>query len=249
MTNNEFRNARIGVFILAFILLFCIAFYFFASMFTSMGYDAFVQAVDTVTVKNSPVIVIDAGHGGEDPGAVDNGAVEKDINLSIALYLGQLCTAGDLEAKQTRESDVLLYGDGEESRKKHFDLLNRKLVAESYGSEAVFISLHSNKFFDSKYWGLQTFYSENDPDSALLAEYIQQNAVILTPENTRKTKPGGSGIYLLENLMIPSVLVECGFLSNRQEAKRLADPMYQRQVALSIYCGLCDFLKEANDEN
>ncbi len=250
MNQNEFRNARISLYILAFILLFTVAFYFFASMFTSMGYETFLEAKTASTAaKYTKTLIIDAGHGGEDPGAVSNGTIEKNINLSISLYLSQLCKAGGIDVKMTRSNDVLLYGAGEENRKKHFDLLNRVKIAQSFGENTLFVSIHTNKFTDAKYWGLQTFFSKNNAYSSLLAEAVQSSSKLLTPENKREIKMADDSIFLLDKLYVPAILVECGFLSNPEEAAKLNDPQYQKQIALSIYCGIVEYLEGTKNEN
>ncbi len=247
MKDNEFRDVRISLYLLAFLLLFALLFYFFASMFSSMGFKALKASTDSVD-DNRITIIIDAGHGGEDPGAVANGVVEKDLNLEVALLLEGYFSSAGYKTVLTRNDDSLLYGNESVNKKRH-DLINRVKIAEDHGDDAIFISIHMNKFSASFYKGLQTFYSENSSDSALLAESIQQSSYLLTPDNNRKIKSGMGTIYILENIQIPAVLVECGFISNPDEALLLSDPVYQRQLALSIYLGACDYIKGAANEN
>ena len=252
MFKNEFKNARISLYMLAFLLLFVILFYFFASMFTSMGYRAFSEAQNTLNSSkkcSEKILVIDAGHGGEDPGAVSDNIKEKDINLKIAKILNDISVSNGLKTAMTRTEDVLLYNAGEEKRKKYYDIHNRLTTAESYGKNSVFISIHLNKYPVEKYFGLQTFYSDNSEKSILLAELIQKNARIFVPENTRKIKNGRGTSLILEKLETPAVLIECGFLSNKKEAENLQNDIYQKQLALSIYCGICEYLEEENNEN
>lgn len=248
MMKNEYKDARISLYILAFLLLFAVVFYFFASMFTSMGYNAFYEVAQKEKKNEKTVVVIDAGHGGEDPGAVAGKVIEKELNLDVSLLLNELFSANGTQTVMTRTSDVLLYNAGEENRKKYYDLHNRLKAAESCGESAIFVSIHMNKFPSEKYWGLQTFYSENNAESSLLAQEIQNSAMLLQPENTRAIKSGMGTIFLLEQLKIPAVLVECGFISNNDEAARLSDELYRKQLALSIYCGICAYAEGNSDE-
>lgn len=242
MRFNIYKEARISLYILAALLSFFVLFYFFSSMFTSMGYKGFRNARDAnVDVEsNSIKIIIDAGHGGEDPGATDNNLIEKDLNLSVALSLEELLASCGFETVLTRSEDVLLYNEGQESRKKYYDLRNREEIAEKY-TDAIFVSIHMNKFSAEYCKGLQAFYSDNNSQSKILAEFIQNNAKILQKDNKRIIKSGNDTIYLLENLEMPAVLIECGFISNREEALLLADEEYRLALALSIYCGIVEY--------
>lgn len=188
--------------------------------------------------QNLPTVIIDAGHGGEDGGAIGlNGAYEKDINLIIAKKLKERLDARSIPCVLTRESDILLYdknGDYE-GKKKKLDLLARKELAEKY-ENAIFISIHQNSFSKSQYSGLQVYYSPNNAASYLLASRIQSTIKEeLQPNNHRAIKKS-SGIYLLEELFCPAVLIECGFLSNQAECERLCEESYQN--------AMCDILCE-----
>ena len=199
------------------------------------------------------VFVIDAGHGGEDGGAVGyaNGStvLEKDINLAIATELAQqLCDAG-ADAVLTRRSDTLLYDRNEdyEGRKKALDMAARLAIAEraaADGRTVIFVSIHQNTFTDARYSGLQVYYSANAGASARLAQHIQDTArEQLAPNNDRATKVSHD-IYLLKNLSCPAVLVECGFLSNPTECAALTTPQYQTRVAYAIFCALRQYATE-----
>ncbi|MBQ8850493.1 MAG: N-acetylmuramoyl-L-alanine amidase [Clostridia bacterium] len=192
-----------------------------------------------------PVVVIDAGHGGEDGGTVgQNGAYEKDINLSIALMLSDMLRANGIETVLTRSDDILLYDKNSNyhGQKKIQDLATRRKIAESY-ENAVFVSIHMNSFPEEKYSGLQVYYSKNDESSKFLAESIQSlTKEKLLPDNTRKCKAADSNIYLLDRLSCPAILVECGFLSNPQECARLSDSTYQKQLALCLCKALTEYV-------
>lgn len=248
MNSNSFKEAKISLYILSAIIVISLVFYFVASMFTSMGYDGREKAKDANAVvekKEGVVIVIDAGHGGEDPGAISDELLEKDLNLDVALELDRLLTSFGYNTVLTRTEDVLLYRSGEESKKKLYDLKNRADIAESY-EDSVFVSIHMNKFPLSYCKGLQTFYSENNELSKVLADSIQENARILQTDNDRTVKSGNDTIYLLNTLDMPAILIECGFLSNEEEADLLSDEQYRKALAFSIYCGLAEVLEENN---
>lgn len=195
--------------------------------------------------KELPVIVIDAGHGGEDGGAVaSDGTNEKDINLSIASYLNDMFISGGFKTKMIRTTDIAIYDEGNTTikSKKVSDMHNRLKIFNS-DSNSVVISIHQNKFEQEKYNGAQVFYSPNSKESEVLAENIRLSVVnMLQPENTRENKRATKDIYLLYNCKQPSVIVECGFLSNNNELAKLKTEEYQKQIAFSIYCGCLEYI-------
>ena len=241
MRSNVFREARIGLFVLALIVLFSLLFYFFASMFTSMGYGGF-RLSKSVSTDDKQVIVLDAGHGGEDPGAVANGLIEKELNLHISRTINSLLQSNGYTTVLTRNDDTLLYNTGQENKKKYYDLRNREAIANEYRN-SIFISLHMNKFPMQSCKGLQVFYSSNNELSYKLAQSVQESARILQIDNKREVKEGNESIYLLENLKMPSVLIECGFISNDIESEMLELEEYRTALALSIYCGIAEYLE------
>ncbi len=190
------------------------------------------------------VVVIDPGHGGIDAGATGNNATEKEINLSVAKYLKDYISSGGGTVYMTRTEDT---NTADPNRKmgesqKMSDLKARKESVEKYNAD-IFISIHMNKFSDGKYRGLQTFYDGNIPESKILADCIQNSAKdVLADGNNRCAKGTGNNIYILKGNKIPSVLVECGFLSNSDEAQKLKTPDYQRKVAWGIYMGIFEFV-------
>lgn len=211
--------------------------------------DKETQAVNTNLTKYSTVI-IDAGHGGEDGGASSaSGLVEKDVNLEIAHILADMLRANGVDVIMTREDDRLLYdrNTNYQGRKKKLDLAARLAIADGT-TDAIFISIHMNSFTDPRYSGLQVWYSPNNADSCALAELIQaENSQTLQPHNTRKTKAATSAIHILHNAKCPAVLVECGFLSNPDEAELFETHNYRQKVAFMLFCSITEFLN--NDKS
>ena len=197
--------------------------------------------------EKKETIVIDAGHGGEDGGTVAvNGVNEKDINLSIALILRDLLVADNYQVIMIRDGDYSVGDntlDGLMDRKRS-DIRSRLQTVVETG-ECLYIGIHQNYFTESKYYGAQMFYSPNRPESALLAEAIRASVVsALQPENTRQNKEADSSIFILQNCPIPAVLVECGFLSNPDEAEKLCSADYQNDMANAVYAGITDYFAE-----
>ena len=188
-------------------------------------------------------VLIDPGHGEADGGAVsDSGVVEKDVNLDISLCLRDLFEASGITVKMTRDSDALA-GVGDTFAERRSDDFKKRLeMYDQSGIDAV-VSVHQNKFTQPNEHGAQVFYSPNDPRSEQLAACVRRSLVgLLQPDNKREITKAGSNIYLLNNCQNPCVLVECGFLSNPDEAALLADPEYRRQIAFAIYCGVIEYL-------
>ncbi len=182
-------------------------------------------------------VVLDAGHGGEDGGAIaKNGTCEKDVNLALAMRTAEILRASGVNVILTRETDILLYDRTADyhGRKKVLDLEARRKIAESTPN-CLFVSIHCNAYPQEQYRGLQVWYSPNSDLSKPLADEIQ--ALVknhLQPQNDRKTKAATSSIYLLHHLTCPSVLVECGFLSNAEEAALLGNEEYLQQLAFLL---------------
>lgn len=194
----------------------------------------------------SPLVIIDPGHGGEDGGAVGHdGIVEKDINLKISLIIRDALQLLGYETIMTREKDKAIYDESAINlrQKKRSDLRNRlSIIHKNSGEDSIFLSIHQNKFPNEKYSGSQIFFSKNNPLSESLALCIKDSIVsLLQPYNTREIKEATSKIFLLNNSKIPSVTLECGFLSNKDESQKLNDRIYQKKVALCTILGINDF--------
>lgn len=232
---------KIKAYILCSVTLMCVF------LFGGLLYTAFEDTPDIPTVsvvKQNPIIVIDAGHGGEDGGAAANDVLEKDINLSISLKLRDMLTASGVEVVMTREEDKSIYDEsaGTTREKKVSDLHNRADIINS-SENNILVSIHQNKFEQSKYSGTQIFYSKNNPQSELLAESIRKSVTgLIQPDNKRELKPAESSIYILDTATVPAVIVECGFISNEEEARLLSDDSYQQKMAFAIFCGIMNRL-------
>ncbi len=198
----------------------------------------------TATPGFGKQIVIDAGHGNPDGGAVGSqGVLEQELNLKIAQLVQQYAEQGGIQVLVTRADSEGIYDSKSKTikQKKQTDIHNReKLMNESNAD--LFVSIHMNKFTDSKYSGPQVFYSKNNEASEMAARAVQQSMIdLLKPVSEREIKPAGKEIYLLKKAKIPAILIECGFLSNPQEEKLLLDEAYQKKVAWAIYCGLVQY--------
>lgn len=197
-------------------------------------------------VTLNKVVVIDAGHGGVDGGVVSrSGVKESDINLKVALKLRSLLEQAGAIVILTRDEDRGLYSESGTIRdKKNEDLRNRRELVDS--SEAdLFISIHQNSFPQSQYYGAQTFYPPNSQESKAAAELIQEQLIkVIDNGNTRAAKTKND-VYLLKYSSIPTVLVECGFLSNPTEEIALQENKYQEKIAWSVYIGILRYFHES----
>lgn len=216
---------------------------FIYSFFTP---DVIVSSKNNSLSKETPCIIIDAGHGGFDGGAsTDDGYPEKHINLSISIYLSDYLTALGYETLLTRTIDESLEDSGLSTirKRKTSDLHNRMKIMEET-ENAIYISIHQNHYSQEKYRGMQVFYSPSFSDeSSALAESIQNYTVnALQPDNTRKIKECTSSVFLIYKAVKPAVLVECGFLSNEEEAELLQTEKYQKNIALCIAMGVQNYL-------
>lgn len=188
-------------------------------------------------------IVVDAGHGGSDPGKVGiNGALEKDINLSLALKLKELLETKDIEVVLTRDSDAGLYTE-DSTNKKAVDMQNRcKIITDA--APVFTVSLHQNSYTTPDVKGAQVFYYGQSEKGKELAEMIQASLIAqVAPENTRTAKANES-YYLLKKTPTPTVIVECGFLSNPEEADLLLDDNYQNQLTQAVFMGILNYLEK-----
>ena len=201
--------------------------------------------VRSTAVYSPPTVVIDAGHGGEDGGAVGiNGCIEKEINLDIALILRDLLTASGVNVKMTRTEDIMLYDAAVPGKKKIQDLKKRVEIGEET-EDSLTVSIHMNTYPSPKYSGAQVYYSPNHPESKTLAERVRGNIrAYLQPDNKREIKSATSAIYILHNIKTPAILIECGFISNQAEAKLLCSDDYRHKVALTIYSALIEHLNK-----
>ncbi len=222
----------------------------YAIILVLVGFLAFLgdRAVTVVTenagVRDRSCIIIDAGHGGVDTGATScTGVMESNINLEITLRLRDLLHLMGYQTKMIRTSDVSIFTEGSTiAAKKISDLRNRvQIVNET--KNAILVSIHQNHFPVEKYRGAQVFYNRVG-ESESLAKLLQSNFVMtLNPGSNRKAKRT-DGVYLMQNIQMPGILVECGFLSNPEEESLLRDATYQKKLCSVIAASLSSYLKE-----
>ncbi len=215
----------------------------FGIVVRGFGTSLFIEAA---TIDDGKIIILDAGHGGEDAGAIGaNGAYEKDLNLAIALEIGELLSKEGYTVLYTRIDDRMLYSEecNIKGMRKQSDLENRVKRAEEY-PEALFISIHMNSYGDSKYSGLQVYYSENSSDSRLLASVLQNNVRESLQNDNKRTIKSGERLYLLKKINNPAVIIECGFLTNTDECQKLSSKEYQKELSFSIVCGIIKYMEE-----
>ena len=192
-----------------------------------------------------PVIILDAGHGGFDGGCVSaDGVPEKGINLSILLRLRDMLELSGYDVEVTRDSDISIHDSGVEglSNQKSSDMDNRLALFNKYDN-AVCVSIHQNQFTDPVYSGAQMFYSNSDSRSEQLARSLQSSFTeLLQPDNKREIKLCGKELFLCYYSDNPTVMAECGFLSNPAEASLLNTEEYQEKVALTLFYGINRFV-------
>ena len=195
-----------------------------------------------------PQVIIDPGHGGADPGALSpSGTAEKDLNLRVAKALGAFLEEAGVRVLYTRTDDVMLtYPDS--STKKQGDLMGRVGIAQA-NPDALFVSIHMNTLPQEQYSGLQVFYARDNTGGRVLAQTLQ-NLVRehLQPDNRREVKAAGSSIFVLDRIENTAVLVECGFLSNRDEAALLSDETYQNKLGYVLSRGVLEALAGGTEQ-
>lgn len=194
-------------------------------------------------VRTLPPVLIDPGHGGEDGGAVSGDVLEKHINLAVSHDVADLLRLCGYTVSMTRDTDDALTSEGEDVRKRKYNDMKMRLDLYNATPDNVVVSIHQNKFDAAASHGAQVFYSPNHPNSAVLAEALRKSVTgMLQPDNTRTCKAAGKEIFLLKNAQVPAVIVECGFISNRQERELLVTDDYQKQLALAIAAGLMNYV-------
>lgn len=227
-----------------------IGFYAFVCAVAILGAMLFSRAGSAIAVLSQtetagPIVVIDAGHGGEDGGAVSvTGVSESNINLEISLRLNDFLHFIGVETKMIRTGDISVYTEGTTiAQKKVSDIHNRVNTIEQTPN-ALLVSIHQNKFSQSQYRGAQVFYAAKGKE---LAEALQATlAEQVDPNNHRQCKQA-KDVYLMSHISCPAVLVECGFLSNPAEEALLRDAGYQKKLAAAIGCSVAEYLEEANE--
>lgn len=204
------------------------------------------RVVTTIT-ENTPIqtrkiVIIDAGHGGVDGGATScTGVLESEINLQIAQRLDDLMHLLGVETVMIRQADQSVHTEGNSiAAKKVSDLKQRVKIANNTDN-AVLVSIHQNHFSDSRYSGAQVFYAPTH-HSDQLAKTLQASILYaLNPGSNRQAKRA-DGVYLMQNIEIPGILIECGFLSNHQEETKLRSEYYQKNLCVVISSVLSCYL-------
>lgn len=217
--------------VMAFILL-------VAAIAVSRGMSRYVAG--TKVEKGVPTVVIDSGHGAGDPGKIGiNGALEKDLNLEIAEKVKEGLTKKGIHVVMTREDDLGFY-DESASNKKAADMKKRvSLINDT--KPAMAVSIHQNSYRDGAVKGAQVFYYTHSKEGEEAAKIMQEALKALDSENTRQAKENGI-YYMLKRTEVPTIIVECGFLSNAEEAKKLSTEEYQYEVAEAICNGIIKWL-------
>ena len=229
----SFYFLRIFLFSGVFLFLFITWFFLYPKPLASLG-----THVQIATPKAT--VVIDPGHGGRDPGKIGiQGSLEKEINLQIALYLKDLLTAQNIHVILTRTQDTDLAA--KDSNFKISDMKERLHQIQSANANAV-ISIHQNSYTDSQVFGAQCFYYSASEESKILATILQNQIIDSTNQKKIREIKSNNDYYLLKNSTLPTVIVECGFLSNPEEEHLLTSDNYQRKMAWAIHLGILQYL-------
>ena len=199
--------------------------------------ERFAAVFSGGTEKEAPVIVIDAGHGGVDPGKVGKtGALEKEINLSIALKLQKRLEEDGVRVVLTRDRDMGLYSENAQNKKREEMEARVRLIAEA--NPEFVISIHQNSYPAEECTGAQMFYYKDSEESKRLAEMLQSKFPELLQDGNKRQAKANDAYYLLRKTACPTVIAECGFLSNSAEEALLVSEAYQEKVAEVLYLGI-----------
>ena len=227
------------------LIIFIVFVFTFASC---LGINTFCEKnlpVNSGIVKSSRIVVLDAGHGGKDSGTIAaDGTLEKDINLGIVLNLYDFLRVSGIDCCTIRDDDTEYYPNG--TNRNRSDLYNRLDFVNGVDN-SMLVSIHQNHFEDSSEWGLQVWYTPNEKTSEILADNILDiSKQFLQPDNKRLNKVSDSSYYILYKASVPSVMVECGFISNPDENSKLKSDDYQKQLSYVILLGINKYLTEDN---
>lgn len=222
----------------------------FAGVFCLSRQGAALQASNTAALPadDPPVVVLDAGHGDSDPGKIGvDGALEKDINLSITQFLKEDLEHAGVKVVLTREDDSPLYQESD-SNKKRADM-NTRISRIEAANPTIAVSIHQNSYPDASVSGPQVFYYTASKEGKSLAETIQKNFTHAVGDKNRRKAKANQDYYLLLHTSCPIVISECGFLSNPDECAKLQEEEYQRQIAHSVYLGIMEYLELPADQS
>lgn len=213
----------------------------------SRNLEKYVQSdqVKSEQERKMDLVVIDSGHGGSDPGKVGiNEVLEKDINLKISKQVEKELKNKGYQVVMTREKDQMLAGETSgnskiQDMKARVDLINEK-------APGLAVSIHQNSYHEEEIHGAQVFYYSHSAEGHTAAKLMQQALLGADSENTRQEKANDT-YYLLRRTQVPTIIVECGFLSNQQEAELLAGKDYQKKIGKAIATGIDEYLRNAAD--
>lgn len=226
---------------MVFLLLCCLSLFLKEPVLSVFGYG---KGIDS---SHYPTIVLDPGHGGQDPGKVsEQGTLEKDINLSIALKVKQLLASQPVKVILTRDSDVDL--STTDSGHKMSDLKNRiDLITEH--SPLLTVSIHQNSYPDPSVIGAQCFYRQGSEEGRQLAQILQTQIVASTNQTKIREIKDNESYYLLKNSPVTTAIVECGFLSSPQEEALLLTEEYQDKMAWAIHLGILQYISTVHNSS
>lgn len=202
-----------------------------------------VKYVESQKILSRKTIVLDAGHGGKDAGtSAADGTLEKNINLGIVLNLYDFLRFSGINAVAIRNTDEECYPPKSDTNRS--DLYNRLDFVNSIDN-SILVSIHQNHFEDTNEWGMQVWYTANEESSKILADNILNiSKSFLQPNNQRLNKPSDNSYYILYQATVPSVMVECGFMSNPDENNKLKNDKYQKQLSYTILMGINKYITE-----
>ena len=221
----------------------------FVSVFTFMlsNKDNNKNAIQTVSLPvSNKTIVIDAGHGVPDEGAESsNGTTEAETNLKIAIKLQNLLEQSGCAVILTRSDENAIYDiDAKTLRQKKISDIHNRVKIGNESSADAFVSIHLNKIPQQQYDGWQTFYKKGNENGRKLATLIQSNLNESIQKENKRVAKTIENIYIIKHVEIPTTIVECGFLSNPEEEKKLLEDEYQNRLAWGIYNGIIDYFYE-----
>lgn len=233
----KFRNLlSMSVFYILMVCIFISAAY--------LGSEVTSTLAELRPVERAHIIVIDAGHGGEDGGATAiSGKLESAYNLEIALGLRDLLHLLGFDTKMIRTQDEAVYTEGDTLAEKKISDLKKRVQMVNHADNAILISIHQNFFSDGRYSGAQVFYGPKGESQALAKVLQSAFCHTLNPGSKRETKKA-DGIYLMQHIDCTGVLIECGFLSNLQEEALLRTKVYQQKLNCVIAGTLSEFLTD-----
>ena len=202
------------------------------------GRDGGIETAADLPEDSGLLVILDPGHGGMDGGKTGvNGAEEKTINLQISLEIKGILEEAGVSVELTREGDDRLADTQAEDLKKRVSIMNSR-------KPVLAVSIHQNSYHEEDVSGAQVFYYTDSSEGKRAAEILQEYLKKAVPENTKEAK-ANSAYYILKKTEVPVVIVECGFLSNREEAENLTDQAYQKKIAEAAAQGILDYIGAA----